>query len=407
MFRTICRIAWASLARRLSRSMLVVVMISMSLWGLLFMEGIYDGMTEQMISNAIRSDSGELSLFAAGFREDPGLSRLITRVGTITDLLASDPRVKSYAFRLRQDGLAATAHYSRGVMIYGVDLVAEKRQGGLDSYLIDGEYSFGTKKRGAIIGAKLAEKFKVKIGRKLIVSAQNSEHEVSAVALTITGIVRTNNMGLDESAVFIDMDKARELFMTPQGASQISVLLHKEKDIPAVQDTLRNHFPDMEILRWDQLYPALMQGRVMMNGFNLIMSLLIFGVAGLGIFGVMLVSVLERLREFGIMLAIGTSFAQVRGIVFTESLILGFTGFAVGSLLGGATLLYFYQHGLDLTIFSAGLEQFGMDTITHAVIRARYFITAFAAVMLATLVSVLFPLRLLKKSNPVEAINKV
>ena len=407
MFRTALRIAWASLARRASRSVLVVVMISMSLWGLLFMEGIYDGMTEQMIGNAIRSDSGQLSLFAAGFREDPGLHRLISREEAITALLARDRRVKSFALRLRQDGLAATAHYSRGVMIYGVDLAAEKSHGRLDSYLIEGEYGFGAKNRGVLVGARLAEKLKVKIGRKLIVSAQNSAHEVAAVALTITGIVRTNNMALDESAVFIDMDKARELFAIPQGVSQVSVIVRAEKDIPALQNDLRRQFPGLQILRWDELYPALMQGRVMMQGFNLVMSLLIFGVAGLGIFGVMLVSVLERLREFGIMLAIGTSFSQIRGIIFTESFILGFAGFVAGSLSGGATLLYFYRQGLDLTIFSQGLEEFGMDVITHAVIRPSYFITAFAAVMLATLVSVLFPLHLLKKANPVEAINRV
>ncbi|RJX28890.1 MAG: ABC transporter permease [Desulfurivibrio sp.] len=407
MFRTALRIAWASLARRASRSVLVVVMIGMSLWGLLFMEGIYDGMTEQMISNAIRSDSGQLSLFAAGFREDPGLDRLIRRDGEIAEQLAADPRVGSFVRRLRQDGLAATAHYSRGVMIYGVELAEEKKHGRLDSYLLEGEYGFGGKKRGVLVGARLAEKLKVKIGRKLIVSAQNSAHEVAAVALTVTGIVRTSNMALDEAAVFIDMDKARELFATPQGVSQISVIVRAEKDIPALQDSLRRQFPDLQILRWDELYPALMQGRVMMQGFNLVMSLLIFGVAGLGIFGVMLVSVLERLREFGIMLAIGTSFRQVLGIIFTESFILGFAGFVAGSLSGGGTLLYFYHHGLDLTIFSQGLEEFGMDVITFAVIRGSYFITAFAAVMLATFVSVLFPLRLLKKSNPIEAINRV
>ena len=407
MFRTSCRIAWASLVRRSSRSILVVVMIAMSLWGLLFMEGIYDGMTEQMINNAIRSDSGQISLFAAGYRDDPDLNRMINQDGDIAALLEGDRRVKSYVRRLRQDGLAATAHYSRNVMIYGVDLAAEKRHGRLDGYLTQGEYGFGAKKRGVIIGARLAEKLKVKIGRKLIVSAQNSDHEVSAVALTITGIVRTNNMAMDESAVFIDIGKARELFMTPAGVSQICVILNNEKDIAAVQNTLRRHFGTLQILRWDELYPALMQSRVMMEGFNLVTSLLVFGVAGLGIFGVMLVSVLERLREFGIMLAIGTSFAQIRGIIFTESFILGFTGYVAGSLLGGATLLYFYHNGLDLTIFSEGLKEFGMDVITYAVIRAQYFITAFIAVMLATFVSVLFPLHLLKKANPIEAINRV
>jgi len=195
--------------------------------------------------------------------------------------------------------------------------------------------------------------------------------------------------------------------MVPEGVSQISVILHDEKDLISLQSSLQKKFPDLEIMRWDELYPALMQSRVMMKGFNLVTSLLVFGVAGLGIFGVMLVSVLERLREFGIMLAIGTSFARICGIIFTESLILGIVGFAAGALLGGVTLFYFYRHGLDLTIFSAGLEEFGMDAITYALIRPSYFITAFVAIMFATFVSVLFPLRILKKANPIEAINRV
>ncbi|MBI5558326.1 MAG: ABC transporter permease [Deltaproteobacteria bacterium] len=407
MFRITCRIAWASLARRGSRSLLVVLMIAMSLWGLLFLEGIYDGMTEQMISNAIRSDSGQISLFAAGYRQDPDLDRLISQTEEVGRLLDNDRRVRSHVQRLRQDGLAATAHYARSVTVFGVDLGAERAHGRLDRYLIAGAYDFGDRKKGVLLGARLADKLKVKIGGKLIVSAQNSAQEVAGVALTITGIVRANNMALDEAAVFIDMDKARELFMTPTGVSQICVILQDEQDIAALRQELQQRFPDLEVLRWDEIYPALLQGRVMMKGFNLVMSLLIFGVAGLGIFGVMVVSVLERLREFGIMLAIGTSFSRVRQIIFTESFILGATGYLAGSLLGGATLVYFYHHGLDLTVFSQGLQEFGMDAITYAVIRPQYFLTAFGAVMLATLVSVLIPLRLLKKSNPIEAINKV
>jgi ABC-type lipoprotein release transport system permease subunit len=399
--------ARASLARRAARSLLVVLMISVSLWGLLFMEGIYDGMTEQMINNAIRSDSGQLSLFGAGYRADPDLTRLIREADEVGRLLDQDKRVRSHVPRLRQDGLAATAHYSRSVTVLGVDLEAERRHGRLDRYLVSGAFDFGAGRRGVLVGARLAEKLKVKIGAKLIVSAQNSAQEVGAVALTVSGIVRTNNMALDEAAVFIAMDKARELFLTPIGVSQVSVILHDERDIKPLQEKLRQRFADLEVLRWDELYPALLQGRVMMKAFNLIMSLLIFGVAGLGIFGVMVVSVLERLREFGIMLAIGTSFARVRQIIFTESLLLGGTGYAAGSLLGGATLVYFRHHGLDLTMFSAGLQEFGMDAVTYAVIRPSYFLTAFGAVMLATLVSVLFPLRLLQKSNPIEAINKV
>ena len=407
MYRLTSKIAWASLVRRRTRSVLVVMMIAVSLWGLFFMEGIYDGMTEQMINNAIRSDSGHISLFGEGYRLDPDLSRQVDDVAVVDSLLARDSRVLSYVKRLKQDGLVATAHYSRGVAIFGVDLAAEEKHGRLKGYLSQGEFSFGKKGRGAIIGFKLADKLQVRIGSKIVLSAQDSHEEVSAAPLKVRGILKTNNMALDENAVFIGDKKARKLLSMDEGVSQVAVILHDEAQIAGLQQELRRQFPHLEILRWDELYPALMQSRVMMEGFNLVTSLLIFCVAALGIFGVMLVSVLERLREFGIMLAIGTRFSQLRNIIFVESFFLGFIGFSLGSLVGGATLYFFKVNGLDLSMFSDAFDEFGMDAVTYAIIRPGYFVMALAAVTLATFLSVLIPLRVLKKSKPIEAINKV
>lgn len=407
MYRLTGKIAWASLVRRSTRSVLVVMMIAVSLWGLFFMEGIYDGMTEQMINNAIRSDSGHISLFGEGYRLDPDLSRQVDDVAVVDSLLARDNRVLSYVKRLKQDGLVATAHYSRGVAIFGVDLAAEEKHGRLKGYLSQGEFSFGKKGRGAIIGFKLADKLQVRIGSKIVLSAQDSHGEVSAAPLKVRGILKTNNMALDENAVFIGDKKARKLLAMDEGVSQVAVILHDEAQIAGLQQELRRQFPHLEILRWDELYPALMQSRVMMEGFNLVTSLLIFCVAALGIFGVMLVSVLERLREFGIMLAIGTRFSQLRNIIFVESFFLGFIGFSLGSLVGGATLYFFKVNGLDLSMFSDAFDEFGMDAVTYAIIRPGYFVMALAAVTLATFLSVLIPLRVLKKSKPIEAINKV
>ncbi|MCB2181014.1 MAG: FtsX-like permease family protein [Desulfobulbaceae bacterium] len=407
MYKLSTRIAWASLKRRKGRSILVVLMITVSLWGLLFMEGIYDGMTEQMIGNAIRSSSGHISLFTKGYRQDPDIKKMIGTPEAINGFLQESRLVKTTVQRILQDGLIATAHYSRGATIFGIDLDQENKHGNIGDYLQEGAFSFGPKKKGVILGAKLAEKLKVKIGKKVILSAQNTENEVASIALKVSGIIKTNNMGLDETAVFIDRKKADDMLLMHGGTTQISIMLHTEKSINQMQTELAQRFPDLEVFRWDQMYPALMQSRVMMKGFNLVTSFLVFCVAGLGIFGVILVSVLERLREFGIMLAIGTKFKQISQIVMIESFFLGFIGFLGGSALGGTTLYYYYRHGLDLTIFSQGLDAFGIDSIIYAIIRPGYFLTALISVTLATLLSVLIPLRILKKSNPIETIHKI
>ena len=410
MYSLALRMAWASLTRRATRSFMVVMMICFSLWGLLLMQGIYDGMTEQRISNAIRSDSGELSLFGHGYRLDPTLDTLVAAAEKdaerLENFLDNDPGIRSIARRLRQNGLVATAHYSRNTEIYGVNLEDEKVHGQLQNYLYQGEYGFEKQQKGAIIGFKLAEKLQVIIGKKVILSAQNSRSEVTSIALRVTGILKTNNMGLDENAVFIDIGKARTFLGVDRGFSQISIMLFDDQVLADLQQDLKKGFPKLDVLRWDELYPALMQSRVIMKGFSLVISIMIFAIAGLGIFGVMLVSVLERIREFGIMLAIGTNFGQIRIIILAESLFMGLSGFLAGALCGLFSLLYFKTYGLDLTMFSEAFEEFGMDAVTYALIRPDYFVTAFTATILAILVSVYFPLRILKNSKPIEVINE-
>jgi len=300
----------------------------------------------------------------------------------------------------------ATAHYSRNIEIYGVDLEKEAIHCNLQESLLEGEYSFGAGEKGAIVGFRLARKLQVGIGKKIIVSAQDAHSDITSIALRVTGILKTNNMSLDENAVLFDLGRVRKFLGVPRGVSQISLMLMNEEDILTIQHDLEQDFPALEVLRWDELYPALMQSRIIMKGFSLVVSGVIFAVAGLGIFGVMRLSVLERMREFGIMLAIGTGFAQIRIIIVVESLFMGLSGFMAGAVCGLVSLLYFKIYGLDLTLFSEAFEEFGMDAVTYAVIRPDYFVTAFAAVVLATLVSVYFPLRMLRKSKPIEVINE-
>ncbi len=411
MSRLLVRMAWASLCVRATRSFMVVLMISVSLWSLLLMQGIYDGMTEQMISNAISSDSGDLSLFARGYRLDPSLENMIPdtfRDGRrITDTLYRDSRVRSFVKRLQQNGVVATARYSRNAGIRGVDLSAEETHGRLRRSILAGEYGFGTKGRGAILGYGLAEKLHVTVGSKIIVSCQNRDAEVVSTALKVTGIIKTNNMALDDTTVFMALERAGEFFGAGRASTQISVMTADASDAGNLQKDLLRSFPELDVLRWDELYPALMQSRVIMKGFRLVVSLIIFTVAGLGIVAVMMVSIMERRREIGVMLALGTRFSQIRIMVLIESLIMGLSGFAVGALAGLGSLLYFRTFGLDLRVFSDAFEEFGMDAVTYALLHFEYFATPFLAIVSASVISVYFPLRMLAKGSPVKIINEI
>ena len=404
MFKLIFKTAILSLFRRRLRTFLAIFMIGSSLWGLMVMLGIYDGMIKQMIDNAIRSDCGDISIYQRNFRADNDINLYIKEPKKIISDIAQNPAINSYVQRVLSDGLIATAKYSKGVKIYGIDLKAEKKQAKLDTYIKEGSFDFGSRHRGVIIGATLAKKLKISIGKKVILSAQNSANEINTIALKVTGILKTNNMHIDNRAVFIPLKKAQK-FLGVDGVMQISLMFKDKSKMIAFQNSMRQKFKNLEFFRWDELYPALMQSKAIMQKYSLLSYLLIFFIAGIGIFGVVLVSVLERLREFAILQAIGTPFKMIAQIIFLESFFIGLAGFILGSFLGGGTLCYFHLYGLDLSTFSDALDQFGMDAVTFAVIKPSYFTTGFFAVIIAIVLSIIFPLRYLKKSKPIEVIN--
>lgn len=404
MYKLIVKSAFASLLRRKLRTFLVILMISTSLWGLLFMQSYYDGMVYQMINNTVRSDCGEVSVFAKDFRQNRDIKQHIKNEKEILEFLKNDENIKSYISRVQSDALVATARYSKNSIVYGVDIEKEKIQGEIDRYIKEGEFGFGAKNRGAIIGYQLAKKLKVKVGKKIIISAQSIDNEVSSISLKVSGIIKTNNMLFDERAIFIDKKKAQK-FLGFKGVNQISFMLNDYSKVELFKTKLKNSFKDLEVYDWGELYPALLQTKDMMAIYNYINYFIVFLTAAIGIFGVVLVSVLERLREFGILRAVGTRFKTIAAMIFFESFFIGFIGFILGSILGGLSLYYFSVYGIDLSSFEAALDEFGIDAIVYAIIDIDYFLTAFFAVFCATFLSVLIPLRVLKRSKPVEVIN--
>lgn len=406
MFSTQFKMALTSLKRRKSRTFLVIIMIGVCLWGMLVMEGVYDGMTTQVINNSIRSSSGHISFYKHGYRLNRDIEDLVEPTQELLTFLNLNKHITGHSYRLEQDCLVATSHFSVNGKVIGIDLESEKNVGRLDEYIVKGEYFFGRKDRGIILGSKLAEKLKTDIGKKIILSAQNSSNDITSLAMRVTGILRSNTLSMDETSVFINIETAETLLQTEK-FSQGRIFLSDPKYLEHVVTEAESLFPELEFMGWFDLFPALKQSESMMKLFNLITSIIVFCIAGLGIFGVMLVSVLERIREFGVMIAIGTSQFKIFIIILVESFLMSVSGFLFGTLLGTASLYYFMTQGLDLTIFSEGMDTFGLDSIIYAVIKPSYFINSALAISFASLISIFYPLWILKKSNPIESINKI
>ncbi len=383
---------------------MVIMMIALSLSGLLGLQGLYDGMISHLINTTIRSDSGEISLYAKEYRLHKSLDYRLSPLSKFEKELSKIEELTSYSVRLQQEGLIATAHKSLGATIKGISLENEQNFGQLDAFITKGDYSFGKGNKGALIGSALAKKLHLTIGSRVIFTAQDANAEINSISFRITGILKTGNPALDEYSVFVSMQKISAFLNLKESATQIALRIKDVEHMAKVQKELQILFPNTDVLRWDELYPLLIQMQEWMNIFNLASYAIVFIVAALGIFGVMLVSVLERMREFSIMLAIGTPYKTVRNQILLEASLLGVIGFIAGAFLGWILLFYMSTAGVDMRSFEAGLELYGYSAVMYANMHLYYFFQAFFAVFFATLLSVIWPLRMLKKIKPIQVI---
>lgn len=395
------------IVRRKGRAALISIMIAISMIGLLLMEGMYEGMMVQITQNSIKTGSGTVSIQHKMFRSDNNIKYTIAYPDKITALLDSQKEVQSYVTRISQRGLIATAGYSQGVNVTGIDLEQESLHAKLENFIIKGNYSFDKNGRGALIGYRLAKKLKVDIGKKVIITMQDTNNEVVSVALKIKGIIKTNNMAIDSNGLLMDIDRLRSLNGI-QGSTEISILLHEQNNDTRLIHALVPKIKDQNIAvySYKELYPSLHEGEAMMQTYSRISSTFIFIVATLGIFGVVLVSVLERVREFGIMMAIGTPFRDIARLIIYESLVITMSGYIVGALLGGGLLWYFKEFGLNLSGLSDAFAIFGMDSSIHAILKLEYFTGTFISVLVATLAATIIPIHTLKQRNPIQSISE-
>ena len=401
------KMALLHLFRRKGRSLLISLMIAISLIGLLLMEGMYEGMMNQLTLNSIKTGSGTLVIEHKKLRADPNIKYNINEPNKITSILDNEALINTYVLRINQKGLISTAGFSQGVSVSGVDLKLESKHSEFQNYIIDGKYDFGIRNRGAIIGYRLAKKLKVDIGNKVIVTIQDVNNEVVSFALKISAVIKTNNIAIDANGLIMDIKLLRSLTGV-QGVTEISILLkHKDEDFKVKQSLEKKIINnDISIYSYKELYPSLHESEAFMETFSQISSAFIFIVATLGIFGVVLVSVLERVREFGIMMAIGTKFRDIVKLIIYESLIITMSGYLLGVIIGGCLLWYFSIFGLDLSGFSDAFSIFGMDSNIKATIKEEYFISSFISVFIATIAATIIPIRTLKKRNPIQSIQE-
>jgi ABC-type lipoprotein release transport system permease subunit len=363
------KIGWRNLWRNPRGTLLTALALGLGLTLLLVSLGLLDGGHEQMIANAVRFGTGHVVIQAPGY-QDTGSQELLLPDGVVSTTeaflhTASVAHVARGASpRLLASGLLSSAVNAEGVRLMGVIPKQERTVSLIPQRIVEGGYLGDEQQPGVVIGVDLARKLAAKIGSKVVLMTQMLQPpdaaateaggaEMQSTQLRVTGIFRTGVQAIDAHIIQLPLPEAQGLLGVPDRITQIAVLLEQEGDSLMVAQGLRKQLAGVpiEILPWREAMPTLAQLFLLDDAFNYVMNGVVLAVVGLGILNTILMRVLERRYEFGLLSALGLRPAQLAVMVIGESLALTAFSLVLGLVLGLSVQHYFATHGLDLRWF--------------------------------------------------------
>ncbi|MBI3284627.1 MAG: ABC transporter permease [Burkholderiales bacterium] len=400
------KLAWRNVLRNPRRSLLSILAIAIGLTALSFLWSFIEGVNDQMIENSTRYLAGHLQVHRSGYHDNQTLDRLMDDAGSVHAALAGKPGVHAVAERLEGMAILSVGEKSRGVMLIGVDPQQEIKVTTMHRSLIGGAYFSAPDASEVLLGKKTAESLRVGTGAEVVLLTQAADGSVGAGKYLVRGIFDTGMSMIDGMYVLMPLRAAQQLFVTGNGVTAVVARLEDRRAAAGLAQRLSQSLGrGFEVLAWQRLLPSVVQSTEFHNVVAYILLLVLFVVVAVGITNTILMAVMERYREFGIMMALGTRAGQVTRLIFYEAGILGFAGLLLGATVGVALIAYFGKAGIHLAQYAKAVETMqGLTGTVYPRFRLDRMLLLAAIVFFTAVVAALYPAWKAATLVPVDAI---
>lgn len=404
------RLAWRNLWRHARRTWLTVSAIAFVAGLLVFMITIQLGAYDMIIDNSLRVFPGQMQVQRAGYQDKPQMRASIPQVLALADTLRTTTGAEAVAARAFGFALVASRERSVGVQVVGVEPQREAEVSTIPRLIQSGRYLDALTAQEAVIGAVLARNLKLSLGDELVLLGSGRDGSMAATVVPVVGIFASGVLEMDRSIVEMPLGTFQDVFSMGDAGHVIVVNAADLDTLPQVLRQVQERLPDGEdlvVLPWEKVLAGLkqlIQADMAQNWF-LYISLIV--IVTFSILNTFLMAVLERTREFGIMLALGARPWRIGGLVLLESLLLCLIGLAIGMLLGGAVALYFYIEGFTFPGMKEMHAQFGLPGVITPQLSWISLTLGPAVILLFTLLAALYPALRIRRLQPVEAMRAV
>jgi len=398
-------IAWRNIWRNKMRSFIMIMATALGLFAGVFIMAFMQGVIDARIESATETELGHLQIHAPHFLENNNIVYNISDAKNLVKKIEALDSVSAASYRLIAEPFIMAAHGTAGGKLLGIVPEQEKEVTDIREHVIEGTYlEKTTRMPPVLIGEKLANKLRLNIGTRINMQMVDINGDLSAKGYRVGGIFRTNNTSYDESTLFVKYEDLKEqLDMKGDKAHEIAIILNDgdwAADIkPSVQKVAGNN----NLQTWKEISPEMSMLTDAMDQYMYIFILIILLALCFGIINTMLMAVLERIKEIGMLMAIGMNKRRLFSMIIIESVMLTLTGGVLGILIGSGITKIFETHPINLSMFTEGLESYGFAARVYTSLKGNTLIVITILVIITGILSAIYPARKAVKLNPAEA----
>jgi ABC-type lipoprotein release transport system permease subunit len=402
----ILSIASRNVFRNWRRTLVTTVAMGFAGFIMILFASLMQGLLQASERNAVSMDLGDIQIHSSDYREDPDLYKVIHD----PDRILSDLRKAGFhaTKRLYGFGLAASGTTSAGIQLRGITLSTESDVTQVNRHIQTGSWLEENDPAGIVIGRKLARTLGVNTGDELIFVGQATDGSMANDIFTIKGILKSIGEEVDRTGVYINEKSFRDLMILPEGAHEISVMRpDRTTDLTAATATVAGLAPGYETLNWRELKPVIARILDLADSQMIIMVIITYTAVAMLVLNAMLMSVFERIRELGIMKAVGVSPWQLMLLIYAETFIQVSAAGILAGLSGFSLSRYFEHNGIDLSSLAEGASFGGVavDPVWKAYLTPESVTVPIIFLFIISFLAVLYPAVKAALIQPVKAIH--
>ena len=401
------QLAWRNLWRNHRRTVIMLAAISVGVWAMIFMTALTRGMVDQMIVDGVKALPGHVQMHNPAYLDDPSINnRIPFNDAELQEKFASSGFV-AWSSRVKVPAVITSERDSRGITLVGIDPAAEQDLMFVNYEQVEGRFLVDEKDKGIVIGHKLAATLETEIGKRVVVMSQNPDNEIADRGFRVVGLYSASTGAVEEAYAFVGKATAQKMLGIDGETSEVVFVGDDYRNVDSVYEAVTAAVDGTVVVnRWYDVDTYLGTMMNVMDGFVLIWVVVIFLALSFGLVNTLVMAVFERVREIGLMLALGMKPGSILGQIIIESMLLLALGLFAGTVLSWATIVPL-QDGIDISFVGEGMEMMGAASVLYPKLMLSDVILANVVVLVLGFLASLSPAWRASRYEPVEALAKV